>query len=149
MWSHNTTESNKIEAPEAEALIIEEVRNVDGKGLEHSDAKSWLSWMDSGARRGKFAFKFWNTDTKPLDYHQETSSSSPNSEANGKKIKEDSPYSFALSAKVALRAAFNHFGRKWYRRLSYIWRHAKLVALKFWKLWVRYKSFLYYFPFPV
>ncbi|XP_031379263.1 membralin-like protein At1g60995 isoform X2 [Punica granatum] len=114
LWFRNETEFNEVDVPVTEKL--------------------------SGARRGKVALKFWNIYTEPPEYQAETSYNGQNSnpvleEGVGKASKEDPHYSFILSAKETLRAAVFHFGRKWHRRLSFIWRHVRPIAGSFWKLW--------------
>lgn len=143
MWFQNETGFNEIDTPDTETLPGQsEAPTVDGKGMSFLTAKSWLSWIGSGARRGKFALKFWNINNEPLEYQAETSPSSHNSnpvieEGVGKASREDPHHSFFLSAKETLRAAVFHFGRKWHRRLTFIWRHVKQIAGSLWRLWVR------------
>ncbi|KAK4783808.1 hypothetical protein SAY86_018176 [Trapa natans] len=75
-------------------------------------------------------------NTKPLlETSPVSHSSNPVLKEVGKGSKEDLHYSFVSSAKGTLRAAVNHFGRKWHRRFSFVWRHLKHIAGSCWKLW--------------
>ncbi|CBI23782.3 unnamed protein product, partial [Vitis vinifera] len=49
--------------------------------------------------------------------------------------KEEPRASFPVSAKESFKAALVHFCRKWYRRLSFFWRHALQILGSFQKLW--------------
>lgn len=118
-----------------------EVQNVDGNRLTLLAAKYWVNWIVSGVRRGKLVLKFWKTDNEVSDHQAETFPSSQNSkltddEAIGRTDKEGSRNSFPLSAKETFRAAIAHLGRKWWRRLSFIWTLVKQIVGSFWKLWV-------------
>ena len=142
MWSHNDSESNKTDPPETE--IVKDkigVSDVNGDELTFLASKFWWNWIGSGTRRGKLVFRFWKTDTEILEHQAETSTSSQNSrpvveDAVVKINKEEPRNSFALSAKETLKAAIIHFGKKWYRRISFIWRHTIQIIGNFQKLWV-------------
>lgn len=142
MWSHNDPESNIIDSSEAEAVKDKmEVSDVNQDELTFLGSKFLWNWIGTGARRGKLAFKFWKTDTEFLEEQAETSTSSQNSrlvveEAVIKIDKEEPRSSFTLSAKETLKAAIIHFGKKWYRRISFIWRHTMQIIGSFQKLWV-------------
>jgi len=104
-------------------------------------SKFWWNWIGLGSRRGKLVFKFWKTDTEFLEQQAETSTSNQNTwsvveDAVIKIDKEEPPKSFTLSAKETLKAAIIHFVKKWYRRISFIWRHAMQIIGSFQKLWV-------------
>ncbi|KAJ7968061.1 Membralin [Quillaja saponaria] len=143
LWSQNGPESSGKDAPDMNTVTDKlGVSNVDEDGLRFFTAKFWLNWVGSGAKRGKLALKFWKTDSD-LEHQAETSTSSPNSkpvveDSVIKGDKEELRYSFSLSAKETFRSASIHFGKKWFRRLSFIWRHTTQIirgklALKFWK----------------
>ncbi|MED6207352.1 hypothetical protein PIB30_035057 [Stylosanthes scabra] len=140
-WSHVDSESSKIDSPETDvAKDKTEVSNVNGDELTFLASKFWWNWIGSGARRGKLVFRFWKTDTEILEHQAETSTSSQNSrpaveETVIKNNKEEHRNSFTLSAKETLKAAITHFGRKWYRRISFIWRHTVQIIRNFQKLW--------------
>ena len=115
--------------------------NVDGDGLTFLASKFWLNWIGSGARRDKLAWKFWKTDNEPLEQQAEPSVSSQSpkrtvDDTATKIDKEERHSSFPVSARETFKAAIFHFGKKWYKRLLFIWRHAMQVARSFWKLWV-------------
>ncbi|XP_004485491.1 membralin-like protein At1g60995 [Cicer arietinum] len=141
LWSHNDPESNIIDSSEAEAVKDKmEVSDVNQDELTFLGSKFLWNWIGTGARRGKLAFKFWKTDTEFLEEQAETSTSSQNSrlvveEAVIKIDKEEPRSSFTLSAKETLKAAIIHFGKKWYRRISFIWRHTMQIIGSFQKLW--------------
>ncbi|KAF3435191.1 hypothetical protein FNV43_RR22278 [Rhamnella rubrinervis] len=140
LWSQNESESDATDGLDAEPLMDKlEVANVDGDGLIFSAAKFWLNWIGSSARRGKLALKFWKTDTE----HERQSDGSPNSQSSKattddaviKVDREEPRSSFPLSVKDTFKAAFLHFGKKWYKRMSFIWRHALQIVEGFSKLW--------------
>lgn len=141
MWSQNESESDVTDSMGTESAMDKlEVSNVGGDGLTFSAAKFWLNWIGSNARRGKLALKYWKTDTE----HERQSDSSTNSQTSKATIddtvvktdKEEMRSSFPLSAKGTFKAAVLHFGKKWYRRISFIWRHAAQIVGSFSKLWV-------------
>ncbi|GAU24355.1 hypothetical protein TSUD_390640 [Trifolium subterraneum] len=142
LWYHNDSESNIIDPPETKAakdkMEVSDV-NQDESTLFLGSMYLW-NWIGSGARRGKLAFKFWKTDTEFLEHQAETSTSNQNSrpvveDAVIKIDKEEARSSFTLSAKETLKAAIIHFGKKWYRRISFIWRHTMQIIGSFQKLW--------------
>ncbi|KAJ1419976.1 Membralin [Sesbania bispinosa] len=141
LWSHNDSESNITDPPETEIVKDKiEVSDVNGDELTFLASKFWWNWIGSGARRGKLVFKFWKTDTEFLEHQAETSTSSQNSrpvveDAAIKIDKEEHRNSFTLSAKETLKSAIVHFGKKWYRRISFIWRHTMQIIGSFQKLW--------------
>lgn len=142
LWSHNESDSNRIDAPDTTTVTDKiEVSDVNDDGLTFLAAKFWLNWVGSGARRGKSVFKFWKVDTEFLDHQAENSISSQNSkpvveDAVVKVDKEESRNSFSLSAKETLKAAIMHFVKKWYKRISFVWRHLIKIFGSFQKLWV-------------
>lgn len=142
MWSHNDSESNRIDPPESEIVKDKiEVSGVNGDESTFLASKFWWNWIGLGARRGKLVFKFWKTDSELLEHQAETSTSSQNSrpvvEDDVIKIDKEEPQnSFSLSAKEMLKAAILHFGKKWYKRISFIWRHTMQIIGSFQKLWV-------------
>ncbi|KAK4254384.1 hypothetical protein QN277_009774 [Acacia crassicarpa] len=141
LWSHNESDSTRIDAPDTTTVSNKiEVSDVDGDGMAFFAAKFWLNWVGSGPWRGKSVFKFWKTDTEFLDHQAEISISSQNPKAvTGDTVvkvdKEESRNSFPLSAKETLKAAIMHFGKKWYKRISFVWRLLKKMLGSFQKLW--------------
>ncbi|KAK9286778.1 hypothetical protein L1049_015183 [Liquidambar formosana] len=131
LWSQNESESKVIDIPDRDTVSgFLKVENVDGDGLTSLATKYWLSWIGSGARRGKFALKFWKTDNELLESQAESSTSS-----KSKIDKEEPRISFSMSAKKSIKAIIIHFCRKWYRRFSFFWRHATQILRGFRKLW--------------
>ncbi|KAG4160556.1 hypothetical protein ERO13_D01G005100v2 [Gossypium hirsutum] len=113
LWSRNESETVTVDNTELKTATENvEVASVVDEGLMFLDAKFWLNWFDSGARKGKSAWKFWNTDGDLIKQHAESST----------------------NAKQTFKAAVVHFGKKWYRRLSFIWRHAVQIFASFHKL---------------
>lgn len=140
LWSRNDSDSNVVDVPSVDNAINElEVSDMDADGLTFSAANFWLNWIRSNARKGKLALKFWRTDMEPVEHQAESSVSSqsfkPTDSAASKIDKEEARNSFPLSAKEAFKSAIIHFGKKWYRRLSFVWRHAMQVLGNFRKLW--------------
>ncbi|XP_061337178.1 membralin-like protein At1g60995 [Gastrolobium bilobum] len=139
LWSHNDSESNRVDPPETEIIKDKiEVSDVNGDELTFLASKFWWNWIGSGARRGKLVFKFWKANTEFLEHQAETSTSQnsrPVEDAVIKIDKEESRNSFTLSAKETLKAAGIHFGKKWYRRISFIWKHTMQIIGSFQKLW--------------
>ncbi|KAJ4717195.1 putative Membralin [Melia azedarach] len=141
LWSQNESDSNVNDAPSMDTAISKlEVANMDEDGLMFSAAKFWLNWIGSSARKGKLALKFWRSDTEPIEYQSESSGNSQSSKpmadnAVSKTDKEDPRNSFPLSAKEAFKSAIVRFGKKWYRRLSFIGRHVVQIFGNFQKLW--------------
>ncbi|KAI4296238.1 hypothetical protein L6164_036212 [Bauhinia variegata] len=138
LWSHNESESesesNKIDPPGLKTVVEKiEVSDVDG------DVLAFLASKFLAARRAKSVFKLWKTDTEPPEHQAETSSSSQNLrpvvEDNAIKPDTEPQSSFSSSAKETLKAALMHFGKKWYRRISFIWRHTSQIIGSFQKLW--------------
>jgi hypothetical protein len=142
LWYHNDSESNIIDPPETEVVKDKmEVSDVNQDESTFLDSMFLWNWIGSGARRGKLAFKFWKTDPEFVEHQAETSTSNQNSrpavEGAVIKIDKEEPLSsFTLSAKETLKAAIVHFGKKWYRRISFIWRHTMQIIGSFQKLWV-------------
>ncbi|XP_052873893.1 membralin-like protein At1g60995 isoform X3 [Gossypium arboreum] len=113
LWSRNESETVTVDNTDLKTATENvEVASVVDEGLMFLDAKFWLNWFDSGARKGKSAWKFWNTDGDLIKQHAESST----------------------NAKQTFKVAVVHFGKKWYRRLSFIWRHAVQIFASFHKL---------------
>ncbi|MBA0849522.1 hypothetical protein Goshw_017136 [Gossypium schwendimanii] len=140
LWSRNESETVTMDNTDLKTATENvEVASVVDEGLMFLDAKFWLNWFDSGARKGKSAWKFWNTDGDLIKQHAESSTngeiSKPNIDSVVAKIdNEETRNGFSLSAKQTFKAAVVHFGKKWYRRLSFIWRHAVQIFASFHKL---------------
>ncbi|CAK9156062.1 unnamed protein product [Ilex paraguariensis] len=133
LWSQNDSECTLLNVPDKETDSNNlEFANVDGYG-----PKFWLNWFGSGAWRGKFALKFWKTDNEFLEPQQETSAGCESLKAvvddTVLRINKDEPRSrFLTSAKESFKTAIIHLGRKWYGRLSFIWRLAKRILRGLW-----------------
>ncbi|KAG8501992.1 hypothetical protein CXB51_002040 [Gossypium anomalum] len=140
LWSRNESETVTVDNTDLKTATENvEVASVVNEGLMFLDAKFWLNWFDSGARKGKSAWKFWNTDGDLIKQHAESSTngeiSKPNIDNVVAKIdNEETHNGFSLSAKQTFKAAVVHFGKKWHRRLSFIWRHAVQIFASFNKL---------------
>lgn len=139
LWSRNESEPTVINNPDLETVTENvEVANGDDGGLIFLAAKFCLNWLDS--RRGKLAFKFWKTDGEVIEQQPKSSingeSSKPTTDDVIVKSEDETHNGFSLSAKKTFKAAVVHFGRKWYRRLSFMWRHAIQIFGSFKKLWV-------------
>lgn len=140
MWSPNDFESTTIDPPETEVVKDKmEASDVNRDDLTFLGSKFWWNWIGSGARRGKLMF--WKTDSEFLEHQAETSTSSQNSkptieDAAVKFDKEEPRSSFTSSAKETLKAVIIHFGKKLYRRISFIMRHTMQIIGSFQKLWV-------------
>ncbi|KAL4308672.1 hypothetical protein GQ457_01G000640 [Hibiscus cannabinus] len=109
LWSRNESESDVTKNVE--------VASVNAEGLMFLDSKFWLNWL-----------KFWNTDGELIEQHAESSTNGEISKPNiedvvSKSEKEETHNGFSLSLKQTFKAAVVHFGKKWYIRLSFIWRH--------------------------
>ncbi|KAK4254416.1 hypothetical protein QN277_009802 [Acacia crassicarpa] len=141
LWSHSESDSTTTDAPDTTTVADKtEVSDVNGDGMAFLAAKFWLNWIGSGHWRGKSVFKFWKTDAEFLDHQAEISMSSQNPKAVVvdtvvKVDKEESRNSFSLSAKESLKAAIVHFGKKWYKGISFVWRLLKKMLGSFQKLW--------------
>ncbi|MBA0782115.1 hypothetical protein Gotri_002979 [Gossypium trilobum] len=141
LWSQNESEPPVVNNLDMETVTENiEVANADDDGLMFLDAEFWLNWFGSGARKGKLALKFWKTDDDFIEKQAECStngeSSKPTIDDAALKIeKEETRNGFYLSAKQTFKAAFVHFGKKWYRRLSFVWRHGIRIFGSFQKLW--------------
>ncbi|XP_052485065.1 membralin-like protein At1g60995 isoform X2 [Gossypium raimondii] len=141
LWSQSESEPPVVNNLDMETVTENiEVANADDDGLMFLDAEFWLNWFGSGARKGKLALKFWKTDDEFIEKQAECStngeSSKPTIDDAALKIeKEETRNGFYLSAKQTFKAAFVHFGKKWYRRLSFVWRHGIRIFGSFQKLW--------------
>lgn len=132
---------------------------MDEDGLTFLSPKVWFNWIGLSARRGKLALKFWKTDSENLECQPGSSSSSDSSkpivdDVVAKTHKVATYSNFPVSAKETLKLAIIHFGKKWHRRFSFIWRHAVQMIRSFHKLWVRlsnkthYWCWILHFPVP-
>lgn len=142
MWSQKDSEPIVIDVPHVETMTKKlELPFANEDGVTFFDAKLWFNWIHSGARKGKLAFKFWKTDTELLEQQHDSSANSESSkpivdDAVAKTDKVETRNRFPASAKETVKAAVIHFGKKWHRRLSFIWRHVKQIMRGFQKLWV-------------
>ncbi|XP_022763279.1 membralin-like [Durio zibethinus] len=141
LWSQNASEPAVVNNPDLETATENvEVAKVDDDGLMFLAAKFWLNWFGSGARRGKLTLKFWKTDGELIEQQAESSSNVESTKLTINDVvvkieKEETRNGFSLSAKQTFKAAVVHFGKKWYKRLSFIWRHAIKIFGSFQKLW--------------
>lgn len=100
---------------------------MDEDGLTFLSPKVWFNWIGLSARRGKLALKFWKTDSENLECQPGSSSSSDSSkpivdDVVAKTHKVETHSNFPVLAKETLKLAIIHFGKKWHRRFSFIWR---------------------------
>ncbi|CAK7357041.1 unnamed protein product [Dovyalis caffra] len=143
LWSQNESESNVFiddggghdDVPDEHVVTTVTDNQVELPIADQGDggdiflaAKLWFNWIGSGARKGKLDFKFWKT-TDPDNVPAAAAA------AATKTDKLDTRNSFPISAKETVKAAVIHFGKKWHRRLSFIWRHVKQILRGFQKLW--------------
>ncbi|XP_031273927.1 membralin-like protein At1g60995 isoform X2 [Pistacia vera] len=139
LWLQNGSDSNVTDFPSVEtATTTVEVANVDEDELTFSASNFWLNWIGSNARKGKLALKFWKTDSELGDQAESFGNSqSSRSRADGAVVKTDKEElrNFPLSGKETIKAAIINFGKKWYRRLSFFWRHTMQILGSFQKLW--------------
>lgn len=133
----NKSETSIADIPCLEAVADSlKVTNVNENGLTIFAAKFWLNWIGSNARRGKLALKFWKSDIE-IEHQAESSTNTWNfDDPVAKTDKEEPRGRFSLSAKETFKTAILHFGKKWYRRLSFIWRHTVQIFRHFLNLWV-------------
>lgn len=134
LWSHNESENNMMDAPGIGVETVQ-VSDVDEYRLNFLDVRFWLNWIISGARSSKSALKMWKSDSEMFESHPDTSTTSeglkPVDDVNKGK-KDESRNRFSLLTKETLRTAMVHICRKWYGRLSFIWRHSKRFLGVFW-----------------
>ncbi|KAK8613620.1 hypothetical protein V6N13_101377 [Hibiscus sabdariffa] len=141
LWSQDESGPTVVNDPDPETVTENiEVANAVDDGLMFLDAKFWLNWFGSSARRGKLALKFWKTDDEFIEKQAESSTNGESSKPTIDDVvlkteKEETRNSFYLSAKQTFKAAFLHFGKKWHRRLSLAWRHGIWIFGGFQKLW--------------
>ncbi|KAK1568538.1 hypothetical protein Q3G72_025640 [Acer saccharum] len=140
LWSQNASDSIVVDVPIVETETNKlEVVNVDEDVFTFFTAKFWLNWIGSNSRKGKLTWKFWKTDTELVEHPPENSANSQNSKPTANdavsKIDKEPRNSFPLSAKETFKAAIIHFGKKWYRRLSFLWRQAQQIFGSVQKLW--------------
>jgi len=158
LWSQNESESNVFIDHDGDHDDVPDDDHVVNAVTDHQvelpiadqgdggdpflAAKMWFNWIGSGARKGKLDFEFWKTTD--VEHHQQDNTESSSlpvldnvpPAASAKTDKLDTRSSFPISAKETVKAAINHFGKKWHRRLSFIWRLAKQIVRGFQKLWV-------------
>lgn len=141
LWSHDETEPTKTDIPNVMPVSDKfEVVNKDGDGLTFSAEKFWLSWIGSSARKGKLTLKFWKSDSELLEHQPDRSTNIQISKSTiddivSKVDKEEPRSGFPLSARETFKAALGHFGKKWCRRLSFVWRNLIRIIGSFSKLW--------------
>ncbi|EEF32850.1 membralin-like protein At1g60995 [Ricinus communis] len=140
LWSNSEVESSVAYVPSVETVSNNlELENVDGDLLEILAPKFWWNWIGSSARKGKLALKFWKTDSEYIEHQPESSANSESSKPIADDVvktdKVETRSSFPASAKETFKAAIIHFGKKWHRRLSFIWRHLMQIIRSFQKLW--------------
>ncbi|KAL5562816.1 hypothetical protein UlMin_032563 [Ulmus minor] len=141
LWSRNGSESSVTDSPEVKSVSKQsEVANMDGDGLTIADAKFWSSWLGSSDRKGKSELNSWKTDTELIEHQTDSSTSSQSSNLAVDDIvlktdKEEPQSSLPFSAKETIKAAAIHFGKKWSRRISFLWRHLVQISGSLSKLW--------------
>lgn len=143
MWSHNESEQIVGDVPALETVKDKlELQNVDGKEMAFLAPNFWLNWIGSTATKENLALKSWKSDSEYAEYPPGSSNDPENTRSvvddGAKTDKVETRSSFPTSAKETLKAALNHFGKKWHRRLSFIWKHVQQILRSFQKLWVSY-----------
>ena len=142
MWSQDESESSATDIPEKKSESDKlKGPNMEEGGLTFAAAKFWLNWLGSSARRGKLTLKIWKTDDELLEHQADSSIDSQSSGPTVDDIvvktdKEEPQSSFPLSARETFKAALVHFGKKWYRRISFLWKHLTIILGSISKLWV-------------
>ncbi|XP_044462018.1 membralin-like protein At1g60995 isoform X2 [Mangifera indica] len=139
LWLLNGSGSNVTDVLGVEtATTTVEVANVDEDELTFSAANFWLNWIGSNAWKSNLAFKFRKPDSKLLD-QVESSGNSQSSKSVADdaviKINEEELHNFPLSAKETFKAAIVHCGKKWCKRLSFIWRCIIQIFGSFQQIW--------------
>ncbi|GLT30545.1 hypothetical protein SLA2020_053390 [Shorea laevis] len=141
LWSQNESEPNVVEIPDRRIATENlEAATVEGDGLTFLATKLWMNWIGWADRRGKLTLKLWNPDA---EFHKHLVESSTNSESSKSTVddvaskveKGEAHHSFPFSVKQTVKAAISHFGKKWHRRLSFIWKLAVQIFGGFQKLW--------------
>jgi hypothetical protein len=144
LWYHNDSEPNIIIDPPDTKPVKDKMElshvNQDESSTFLGSNFLW-NLIGSGPRRGNLAFKFWKADTEFRQHQAETSTTNQNSRPVVEDTviqidQEEQPSSFTSSVKETLKAGITHFGKKWYRRISFIWRHTLQIIASFQKLWV-------------
>ncbi|XP_050210318.1 membralin-like protein At1g60995 [Mercurialis annua] len=140
LWSQNEVESSVSDAPGVRIVTDKlELSLIDRDLLTILAPKVWLNWIGSSARKGELALKFWKADSEHMENQPESSTHSESSKPGGddgtKTDKVETRSSFPASAKETFKAAIIHFGKKWHRRLSFIWKHLMQIFRSFQKLW--------------
>lgn len=136
LWSQNDSEYNVMTVPNKEIEAeSQKVANVN----EDEWTKFWLNWISSGAKRGKSVLKSWNSVNELLKSQPEASinTESSNREVNDAVVKinkDESSSRFPVSAIDPFKAAMIRIGRRWYGRLSFIWRHSKPILGGLWDI---------------
>ncbi|KAF4357168.1 hypothetical protein F8388_003315 [Cannabis sativa] len=121
LWSQDEFVSSMTDIPDMKSGSNKlDDTNMDEDGLTYAAVKS-------GARRGKLTPKFLKTDN---ELHEHQADGSVNSHSSDliiddvvKSDKEEPRSRFPLSARETFKAAVIHFGKKWYRRISFLWKH--------------------------
>lgn len=143
LWSQNNPEPGVTDAPTAENIP----ETVEESNLENEFAslgpKFLLNTVAPGARKKKLEVEIQQQVNGLAPEHPMESSKQIYDDGNVKTEKEGPQNNFFLSAKETIKAAFLHFGKKWYRRLLFIWRHSTRIVGSFWKLWVSESRELY------
>lgn len=151
MWSQDDSESSVTDIPDRKSVSEKlEVANMDEDGLKFAAPKFWLSLIGSSSRRGKQTLKFWKTDDEDLEHQADSSINSQSSDPSiddtvVKPDKEEPRSSFPLSARDTFKAALVHFGKKWYRRISFLWKHLTRILGSISKLWVSRLRQMFFF----
>lgn len=140
LWSQNEPQYDVTDAHKRETEnAISKATNVDGDGLPLFGKKSWLTWISSGARRGKSPLKFSGADNDVLESQEEVCVSSESFKAAADDVvaktnKDGSRGRFFISPKESLKAAIVHIFRKWHGRISFFWRLAKRILGGLWDI---------------
>lgn len=139
LWSQNEFEYDVISVPDKETNNgNQEVSHADADGPTLLSARLWLDWISHGAGRGNSLLKFWKNHDDALESQADGSAGSDDSLTPTDDVlktnKDGSRGRFYISPKESVKAALVLLGRKWYRRISLVWRFAKRILGG---LWVR------------
>lgn len=132
LLTQNGSEPNFEEFSSAR-FVVDKPREPDAVG----DEFNLLSWITSGARRGKLNFMFWKNYDEHLETQPDTASDGKGatSAAHDGKVEREEPYeTSSMFSKQPVRAVILHFFRKWHRRLSFIWKHGTRLLGSLWNV---------------
>ncbi|KAL2927126.1 hypothetical protein RDABS01_019383 [Bienertia sinuspersici] len=132
LLTQNDVEPN-FEDFSSERIVLDKPREPDSNG----DELNLFSWITTGASRGKLNFIFWKNYDEFMETQSETATDQKGSKLaanDGKGEREESYGTFSIFSKQSVRAVILQFFRKWYRRLSFIWKHGTRLLGTLWNV---------------